>query len=148
MKVVLLQDVPKQGRKGDVIEVSEAYARNVLIRQNKAVQATEGVLKKIAQKSAQDQEAYNMEVEKYSEIAQKMVNSQFKFKLKSGPNGRAFGSISTKQIDELINSQFGLKLPKKNIHLDHDLNTFGTHIIEVKLHPEVIAQVKIIIEEE
>jgi large subunit ribosomal protein L9 len=148
MKVVLLENVSGRGYKGDIIEVNDGYARNVLIKQNKAVELTKAVMKKISDEKADNQAKYDQEVRNAELLAKKLINDQFNFSLKVGPNGKTFGTVSAKQIADQINNKYELNLTKKNINVDHDLNTIGTHKINVKLHLEVIAQINVIIKEQ
>jgi large subunit ribosomal protein L9 len=148
MKVVLLENVSGRGYKGDVIEVNDGYARNVLIKQKKAVELTKAVMKQLADEKQANQTKYDEKVHEAENFAKQIIKDEFIFSLKVGPNGKTFGTVSAKQIADMINNKYKSGLTKKNINVDHDLNSLGTHEINVKLHPEVIAQIKVMIKEQ
>ncbi len=143
MKVILLEDVKAQGKKGEIIEVSDGYARNVLIAKKLGVEATPKALndlklqKKHAEKVAQEQ--YEAAVELGKEVETKKVV----VKAKCGEGGRMFGTVSTKEIAAAAKAQINLELDKKKMQLSDPIKALGTYEIPVKLHQKVTAKLTV-----
>lgn len=142
MKVILLQDVKKQGKKDEIIEVSEGYANNFLIKNGLALPANEGnkkQLNKQLEQRKQDEEAL---IESCRELAKKLEKESLEFFVKSGSDGRIFGNVSSKQIcDEL--RKIGYNIDKKKIMLDIPIDSLGVHKVKIELHKKVIAEIKV-----
>ena len=145
MKVILLQDVKKQGKKDEIINVSDGYANNFLIAKGLAVpyneqnkNQLEGSIKRREQQEEQlinDMEALKKEIEK----------THIKFEVKKSKDGRMFGTISSKQIsDELKKLKFDID--KRKISCDHTIESLGKHIVNIELHKKVIAKINITVE--
>ena len=145
MKVILLQDVKKQGKKDDIINVSDGYAHNFLFKQNLAVPYTEtskNVLDKQIKKRNDEEDAL---VESLNEVKKKLENKVIKFKVKTGKNDQVFGAISTKQIsDELKNK--GFNVDKKCIKTDSSIDTLGVHNVQIELHKKVKFEIQVMLE--
>lgn len=145
MKVILLTDVKKQGKKDQVIDVSDGYANNFLIAKGLAVPyntQNKNKLERELKKREDDEEALIAECE---ELKKKLANVTLKFTAKTGKDGRMFGSISSKQIaDEL--KKLGYDIDKKKIVSDHAIDSLGTHVVDVNLHKKVVAKVNVHIE--
>ncbi len=143
MKVILLQDVRAQGRKGDVVEVSEGYARNMLIKRKMAVEATPKALNdlKLQQQNKIKVDAENLAAAK--EFAEEIAGWKVETKIKTGEGGRVFGSVSSKEISAAVKAQYDKDLDKKKIVLDEPIKSLGTHEVKVKLHPEVTATLNV-----
>ena len=142
MKVILLQDVKKQGKKDQVINVSDGYANNFLIKQGLAVpynDSNKNKLERDLKKRADDEEALIKECEA---LKKKLENLTIKFGARTGKDGKMFGSISTKQISDEL-KQKGYEIDKKKIECDHPIDTLGVHEVSVNLHKKVIAKVKV-----
>ena len=142
MKVILLQDVKKQGKKDQVINVSDGYANNFLIKQGLAVpynDSNKNKLERDLKKRADDEEALIKECEA---LKKKLENLTIKFGARTGKDGKMFGSISTKQISDEL-KQKGYEIDKKKIECDHPIDTLGVHEVKVNLHKKVIAKVKV-----
>jgi large subunit ribosomal protein L9 len=144
MKVIFLQDVKGQGKKGEIKEVSEGYARNFLFPKNLVKLANDGNVKaqdliKKAEVKKKDQERDNAKA-----LADRLEKTEVTLKAKSGEGGRLFGSITNKQIAEVLES-LKLKVDKRAIILEHPIRTVGTTNVTVKLHPEVSATVRVTI---
>ncbi|MCL6612567.1 MAG: 50S ribosomal protein L9 [Peptococcaceae bacterium] len=146
MKVVLLQDVKGQGKKGDIITVAEGYARNFLIPRNLAVEASEAALKEISrQKAAQDMKK-KKEEEEARAAAARLDGTKVRIKTRVGEGGKLFGAVSSKDIAEGLARQHGIDLDKKKIVLKEPLKTLGEHLVTVKLHPSVQATITVLVE--
>lgn len=145
MKVILLSDVKKQGKKDDIIEVSDGYANNFLIKNNLAVKYTKTSKEKLEEQQKTRALNDELEIKNYNEIKKSLSNITIKFKVKIGKSGKVFGSISTKQISTELKS-LGFDIDKRLIELDHPLDTLGVHIVKINFHKQVIANVKILIE--
>lgn len=142
MKVILLEDVKKQGKKDQVIEVSDGYANNFLISKGLAVpynESNKNKLERDLKKRADDEEAFIKECEV---LKSKLENLNIKFTARTGKDGKMFGSISTKQIsDELKNK--GYNIDKKIIECDHLIDSLGVHNVKINLHKKVVATIKV-----
>lgn len=145
MKVILLTDVKKQGKKDQVIDVSDGYANNFLIAKGLAVPyntQNKNKLERDLKKREDDEEALVKECE---EVKKKLSNVTLNFKAKTGKDGRMFGSISSKQIaDEL--KKLGYDIDKKKVVSDHTIDSLGTHVVDINLHKKVVAKVNVHIE--
>ena len=141
MKIILLEDVRKQGKKGEIIEVKEGYG-NFLIKNKQAVLATTtGVnrLKEEKQKKAKDEENLIKECEK---IKKQLKDITLTFKVKTGTQDKVFGSISPKQIEEEL-KKLKFNINKKQIKIDNPISSLGFHNVDIELHKKVIAEIKI-----
>lgn len=142
MKVIFLKDVKGQGKKNDIKEVKDGYAKNFLIKNGYALPATDsnyGFVKKQQQK----EEAHENEViAKMKKVKDKLEKEKIIFKVKTGAKDIMFGKISSKQIKEAVN-KLGYKIDKTEIKLDHDIVSLGTHNVEIHLHKKVIAVIKV-----
>ena len=142
MKVILLQDVKKQGKKDDIIDVSDGYATNFLIKNKLAVPYTKtssNILNSQIEKRNQDEEAL---IEECKKIKTKLENREFKFKFKSGTDGKLFGTVSTKALSEELKKD-GFDIDKKKIEIDQKIDTLGMYNIRIVLHKKVVANIKV-----
>jgi large subunit ribosomal protein L9 len=146
MKVILLQDVKNVGKKDQIVEVSDGYARNFLFRQKLAVVANTKSMDDL--KENQNQEVARLQNIKQDAIIlkEKMENVVLNFKLKSGKEGKTFGSISTKQIGESLD-QLGFKIDKRKI-LSDPLASLGVHKVSIELHKDVTVTITVRVNEE
>ncbi|AQS57737.1 50S ribosomal protein L9 [Desulforamulus ferrireducens] len=143
MQVVLLKDVPKLGAKGDIVNVTEGYARNFLFPRNLASPASEGKLKEISnQRQAQAEKKKKQEAEA-KELAAKINDLTVVLKAKVGEGGRLFGAISNKDIADGLKQQHGYDIDKKKIVLKDPIKTLGTHKITIKIHPVAQAEINV-----
>ena len=143
MKVILLQDVKKMGKKGDVIEASDGYARNYLFVKNLAVEANNENLAKL--KSKKESEKYKKDVEKEEaeKQAEKMSKIRLRFKVKAGENGKVFGGVSSKEIAEKLEKEYNIKVDKKKIELKEAIKLLGTTNVSIRLYEGVVGTVKV-----
>ncbi|MBG9982472.1 50S ribosomal protein L9 [Aerococcaceae bacterium DSM 111020] len=150
MKVILLEDVKKQGKKGQVIEVSDGYGRNYLIKNGLAKEATKGALNQLRAKEKANQKQAEEELEQAKQLKKEIEadDTVVKVKAKSGEDGRLFGTITSKQIAENLEDQFKIKVDRRKIDLANNLAALGNYQVPVKLHPEVEAKIYVHVIEE
>jgi len=142
MKVVLIEDVKALGKKGDVVEVSEGYARNFLLAKKHAVEATPANLNTLKLQKANAERIAAEQLAEAKEMAAKLDSVSVTVSIKSGENGKAFGSVSSKEIAEALARQ-GVEVDKKKIVLPDPIKEFGKYDIKVKLHKDVQGTVKV-----
>ncbi len=141
MKVILKTDVKKVGKKGEIVEVSDGYARNFLINKGLAVQATAKSLEILADQKAQEAQHQQILKEEALKLKEELKDMVFEFKVKSGKEGRVFGSVSTKQIHEALCAK-GIKIDKRKILDTAPITSLGTTIVKVELYKNVIGEIK------
>lgn len=146
MKVLLKADIKSIGKKGTVINASDGYARNYLFPRGYAIEATVGVIKEYEAKKANEEKKKEAEFKQAKELAKKMSGYTVTIKVNAGESGKLFGSITSKDIAEQLNKQYNLNIDKKKIVLDEAIKVAGTYTVEVKIYPEVSANVKVIID--
>ena len=147
MKVILTQDIKGQGKKGQLVEVSDGYARNFLMPRGLAQEATKENLNVMHGK--QEAEAYKkqMALDDAQELAKKLGELTVEIKAKSGENGKLFGSVTSKEIVEELLGAHHIKIDKKKLVLPDGIKTLGTTEVEIKLHPGVSARLKVSVTE-
>ena len=144
MKVVLLCDVKGQGKKDDIINVSDGYARNFLFPQKKAIEATPAALNEIKGREDSKKHKEAVELAAAKDIAEKFNGITLKFVRQAGADGRLYGSVTTKEIAEELEKQENIAIDKRKIQSDV-LKAFGKYELDVKLHPSVIGKLTVII---
>lgn len=137
MKIILLQDEKKLGKKGEIIEASEGYARNYIIPKKIGVEATPKNLNDLKLQKANADKIAQEQLEAAQELAKVLETKQVVVKMKAGEGGKAFGSVSTKEIVAEFKAQHGIELDKKKIVLADSLKAFGNYEVSIKLHPQV-----------
>ncbi|MFS0749753.1 50S ribosomal protein L9 [Oceanobacillus sp. 1P07AA] len=147
MKVIFLKDVKGKAKKGDVKNVPDGYARNYLLKNNLAEEATSGNMKALEAKKQKADQLEQQEKEDAINLKDKLAEIAVELEAKSGDNGRLFGSITSKQISEALKKQFGHKIDKRKIELDEPIRSLGYTTIPVKLHPEVSGSIKVHVSE-
>jgi large subunit ribosomal protein L9 len=147
MKVIFLQDVKGQGKKGEMKEVSEGYARNFLIPRGLVKPATAGNMKQLEQQKQSEEKRKQKEKEQAEQLAEKLAALTLVIRSKSGEGGRLFGSITSKQIAEELEKQ-NIQIDKRKIQLDDPIRSLGVTQVPVKLHPDVKATLKVQVIEE
>lgn len=148
MKVIFLEDVKGKGKKGEVKEVSDGYARNVLLKQKKAVEATPAEMAKLRANNKRAEEAAEQELIDAKNLKTKLESLTVELKAKPGKDGRLFGSITSKQIAEQLQKDQGIKIDKRKMDLKDAIRTLGVTKVNVKLHHEVTAELKVHVAEE
>ena len=148
MIVILMKDVKGSGKAGDVVKVSDGYARNMLLPKGLAKEATEGNIRSLEKQKAIAAEKLEEQKAAAKEMAAKLEKITLKIESKGGDSGKLFGSITSMDIADAIQKQVGNKIDKKKIVLSKPIKEIGEHTVEVKLYPEVSATVKVVISEE
>ena len=143
MKVVLLQDVKKMGKRGDVIEVSDGYGRNVLIRKGLGVEGTKANLNTAAQRQESKDFKNKVAADEAVIMAAQLKKVNVVIKVQSGKDGRVFGSVTSKDISEALEKQYKFKLEKKNIRLKSPIKILGEYDVEVWVHQQVTSTVHV-----
>lgn len=143
MKVILLKDVSKLGKEGDLVEVAPGYARNYLIPNNFAKEATKGNIKQLKHERKIMEKKEQKELEEAKKLAEKLGNSQIELKAKSGEQGKLFGSVTTKDIAEAIKKQHNVTVDKRKIQLNDSIKSLGTYEVTVKFVPEVESKIRV-----
>lgn len=143
MKVILLEDVKNQGKKGEIVNVSDAYARNVLIAKKLGVEATPKNLNDLKLQKKHEEKVAQEQYEAAVELGKVVGEKKVVVKVKCGEGGRVFGSVSTKEIAAAAKDQLGLELDKKKMQLTDPIKGLGTYEVPVKLHQKVTAKLTV-----
>ena len=143
MKVLLLQDVKGQGKKDQIIDVSDGYARNFLFPKKLAVVADNKAINEVKNKEASKQ--YKIETEKAAakEIAAKLAETVLKITVNASADGRLYGSITSKDIAEALAKQHGITVDKRKIVMPEPIKAYGTYNYDVRLYPEIVGKIKV-----
>ncbi|MCT4542047.1 MAG: 50S ribosomal protein L9 [Vallitalea sp.] len=147
MKVILLEDVKKVGKKGDLINTSDGYARNFLFPKKLAVEATKASINDMKLKKQSEQRRHDEMVEQAKELAENIKGSSITIKVKAGDGGKIFGSVSTKEITKAVKEQLGFEIDKKKMELKEPIKSLGTHIIPIKLISKVKTELTVKVQE-
>ncbi len=147
MKVVLLADVKSQGKKGQVIDVSEGYAKNFLFPKKLAVAANNQILTEI--KGKEESRLHNIELEKKAakETAEKLAGVTVKITTKAGTDGRTYGSVTAKDVAEALEAQHKITVDRRKITLAEPIKAFGTYILDVKLYADISGKITVAVSE-
>ena len=148
MKVILRQDVKSLGKKGEIVNVNDGYARNFILPKKMGVEATGKNLNDLKLQKNNEKKVAQEQLEAAKVLAEKLGQGKVELAIKVGEGGRAFGSVSSKEIAAAVKEQMGLDVDKKKIQLKETIKSLGTHIVPVKLHPEVTAELKVTVKEE
>ena len=143
MKVILKADIKGVGKKNEVINASDGYARNFLFPKNLAVEANTANMSKLQAQKDSNQFKKETEKEEAKKLAEKMSKIMLKITVKAGENGKIFGGVSAKEIAENLETQQNIKVDKKKIDLKETIKTLGVHTVEIKLYEGVIGKLKI-----
>ena len=147
MKVILLEDVKSLGKKGQLVDVSDGYARNFILAKKLGLEATPKTLNDLKLKKAHEDKLAAQRLQEAKEFAAKLEGLQVTVKIKAGEGGKLFGSVSSKEIAEAAKEQLGLDIDKKKLVLQNQIKAIGTTSVAVKLHPQVTGELKVIVQE-
>ena len=149
MKVIFLQDVKGKGKKGEIKEVPTGYAQNFLIKKNLAKEATNQAIGELKGKQKSEEKAQAELLAEAQKVKAKLSEeaTRLQFTEKVGPDGRTFGSITAKKIADELLKQYGLKVDKRHIELEHHIRAIGLIEVPVKLHKDVTGEIKLHIKE-
>ena len=148
MKVILLEDVKSLGKKGQLVDVSDGYARNFILKTNKGIEANAKNLNDLKLKKANDDKIAQEHYEAAVELGKKIEDGKIEVSIKTGEGGKAFGSVSSKEIAQEVKAQMNLEIDKKKVQLKDAIKALGTYEVPVKLHPKVTAKLKVVVTEE
>jgi large subunit ribosomal protein L9 len=148
MKVIFQQDVKGQGKKGELKEVAEGYARNFLLPRGLAVEASTGNINALKDQKRREAARKQEELEKARRLAAELENITVTIHTKAGDGGRLFGSVTSKQISQMLKQEYRLQVDKKKIQLDEPIRTLGVTNVPVKLHPKVTATLSVHVREQ
>ncbi len=143
MKIILLQDEKKLGKKGDIIEASEGYARNYILPKKIGVEATPKNMNDLKLQKANNDKIAQEQLDAAKALAAELETKQVVVKIKAGEGGKAFGSVSTKEIAAECKVQHGIEIDKKKIVLPESLKNFGSYEVAIKLHPQVTGKLTV-----
>lgn len=143
MKIILLQDVKSLGKKGDIVNVSDGYARNAILPKKLGVEATSKNLNDLKLQNRHMDKVAKENYEKAQELAREIEKKKVQVKIKAGEGGKVFGSVSTKEIAAAAKEQTGLELDKKKMQLPEAIKALGSYEVPVKLHPKVTAKLSV-----
>lgn len=147
MKVILLEDVKALGKKGQTVEVSDGYARNCILPKKLGVEANAKNLNDLKLQKAHEAKVAKEQLEEAQALAKRIEELTVETSIKSGKDGRSFGSVSSKEIAAALKGQHGIDVDKKKISLDEPIRTLGSSIVTVKLHREVSAKLTVHVRE-
>ena len=145
MKVILLEDVKGQGKKGDIINISDGYARNFILPRKLGVEATEKNLKDLEIRRAEEEQRQKELYEEAAEFGRKLDSAKITLEIKGGEGGRTFGAVTAKEIAAGIKDQLGYDIDKKKLVLSDSIKNAGEYTVGIKLHPKVTANMKVIV---
>jgi len=143
LKVILLEDIKKLGKKGDLVNVADGYARNYLFPRNLAKEATAGGIKQLKQEKAALENKRKKEKEQAKELAAKLSDTIITLKVKSGEQGKLFGSVTSKDISEALKEQQKIEVDRRKIELSEPIKSLGSYKVDIKLAPEVDAKLTV-----
>ena len=143
MKVILIEDVKSLGKKGQLVDVNDGYARNFILAKKLGLEATPKNLNDLKLKKANDEKVAKEIYEEAKAFGERLKEMEINVTIKTGEGGKIFGSVSSKEIAEAAKAQLGIELDKKKMVLPSPIKTLGTTLVPIKLHPKVTAEVKV-----
>jgi large subunit ribosomal protein L9 len=147
VKVILIEDVKSLGKKGEIVEVNDGYGRNFILAKKLGLEATPKNLNDLKLKKANDEKVAKEQHGEAVAFAERLSKLQVVLQIKAGEGGRTFGSVSTKEIAQAAQEQLGVELDKKKMQLPNPIKSVGTHMVPIRLHPKVTAELKVIVKE-
>ncbi len=148
MKVILLQDVKSLGKKGEIVDVSDGYARNFVLPKKLGTLANSASMNDLKLQKANDEKVAQQILDAAKELAAELETKEVVVKMKSGEGGKTFGSISSKEIAQACKEQCKLEIDKKKIQLPEAIKSLGAYEVGVKLHPQVVGKLRVKVVEE
>lgn len=148
MKVILTEDVKSLGKKGEIVSVNDGYARNFILKTKKGIEANAKNLNDLKLKKANEDKVAQEQYEAAKELGEKLEAGKIEVSIKTGEGGKAFGSVSSKEIAAEVKAQMGLEIDKKKVVLKEAIKMLGTFKVPVKLHPKVTAELTVHVKEE
>lgn len=147
MKVILTEDVKSLGKKGQIVDVNDGYARNFILAKKMGLEATPKNLNDLKLKKANEEKVAKEVYEEAVAFAERLSGMEVNVSIKAGEGGKIFGSVSSKEIAEAAKEQLGIELDKKKMQLSSPIKNIGTQMVPIKLHPKVTAQLKVNVRE-
>jgi len=148
MKVILLQDVKSVGKKGDIIDANDGYARNFLIPKKMAVPANAENMNTLKLQKSNEAKVAQEQLEEAQRFAKELESKEVVLAIKAGEGGKTFGSVSSKEIAAAYKEQCGITIDKKKIQLPESIKNFGVYEVKIKLHPKVTGTLKVKVKEQ
>jgi ribosomal protein L9 len=146
IKVILKENIKGVGKKDEIVEVKDGYANNFLLNQNKAILATPENINKLKARNEKIQKHHDRDVKNAKELKEILATKEIVLKVKAGENNKVFGSISAKEIVQAVKDQLNIDIDKKKVSADSKVKEIGVHNVELKLHSEVKANLKVRVE--
>ena len=143
MKIILLEDVKSVGKKGELVELKEGYAKNFILPKKLGVEATSVNMNNLKLQKQNEEKVAKEQLEAAQALAKEVEEMLVKLSIKSGEGGKTFGSVSSKEIAKGVADQYGKEIDKKKIQMQDAIKTVGTHEVTVKLHPKVTAKLRV-----
>lgn len=147
MKVILTQDVKSVGKKDEIVTVSDGYARNFIFKKNLGLEATPKNLNDLKLRQKNDDKIAAQKLADAEAFAKEIATKSVEVYIKSGKDGRVFGSVSTKEIAAAAKEQLNYELDKKKMHLNEPIKNLGTYMVPIRLHQKVTAELKVVVKE-
>ena len=147
MEVILLEDVKALGKKGEVVKVSDGYAKNFILKKKLGLEATAKNMNDLKLKKANEEKVAKEQLEAAKVFAEELKEKVVTVSIKTGEGGRVFGSVSTKEIASAAKAQLNLDIDKKKLNLQEPIRMVGTVIVPYKVHPKVTAELKVMVKE-
>ena len=147
MKIILLQDVKSVGKKGEIIEANDGYARNFLLPKKLGVEANNKNLNDLKLQKSNEEKIAAEQLKEAQDLAKELETKEVVLTIKAGEGGKAFGSVSSKEIAAAFSEQCGIEIDKKKIQLSESIKSFGVFDVQVKLHPQVTGSLKVKVKE-
>ena len=147
MKVILIEDVKSLGKKGQLVDVNDGYARNFILAKKLGLEATPKNLNDLKLKKANDEKVAKEIYEEAKAFGERLKEMEVNVTIKTGEGGKIFGSVSSKEIAEAAKAQLGIELDKKKMVLSSPIKVLGTTMVPIKLHPKVTSELKVNVRE-
>ena len=148
MKIILLEDVKNVGKKGDIVEAAEGYARNFLIKKNLGVEVNSANMNDLKLQKSNEAKIAKEQLQAAQDFAKELSQKDITVSIRAGEGGRTFGSVTAKEIAQAYKEQCGVDIDKKKIQLTEPIKNFGVYDVKIKLHPQVTGSLKVKVKEQ